>query len=173
MKQRLLLHVCCGPCATHSVEALQAEYELTLFFSNSNISPRSEYDRRLADAERLASICAVPLVVDEYDHAAWLRGIAGLEDQPERGLRCERCFAFNLTRAAGYAREHGFDIFTTTLTISPHKNSSTIMNIGARIGPFLAIDLKKKHGFKHSIELSEAYGLYRQDYCGCEFSRND
>lgn len=170
-KPRLLLHVCCAPCATHSIERLTEEYEVALFFSDSNISPESEYRRRLQEARRLAQRCQVPLVEDAYNHAAWLEHIRGTEDEPEGGRRCALCFEYNLTRAARYASDHGFDLFTTTLTISPHKSSDTIFDVGRRMGPFLAIDLKKRDGFKRSLELSRQYNLYRQDYCGCEFSR--
>jgi predicted adenine nucleotide alpha hydrolase (AANH) superfamily ATPase len=168
---RVLLHTCCGPCATHCVRALQADYDVTLFFSNSNISPAGEYERRLAAARELARICAVCLVEDPYDHGAWLAHVRGYEGEPERGARCEKCFEFNLRRTAGYAEANGFDCFTTTLTVSPHKSSPVIFRVGEAAGPFLKVDFKKKDGFKHSLELSREYGLYRQDYCGCEFSR--
>jgi predicted adenine nucleotide alpha hydrolase (AANH) superfamily ATPase len=105
-----------------------------------------------------------------YDHDAWLAHIAGFEDEPEKGERCVKCFEFNLGRTAIYARHHGFDFFTTTLSISPHKHSRTIFDIGTRLGNFLSVDFKKKDGFRHSIELSKQYELYRQNYCGCEFS---
>jgi len=171
--ERLLLHVCCGPCATHSILTLREDYDLTLYFSNSNIAPRAEYDKRLENARRLASICGTPFVCDTYEHDAWLEHIAGLEEAPEGGSRCEKCFEFNLSRTARYARLHAFDLFSTTLTISPHKNSEIIFRIGRQAGSFLAVNLKKRNGFKRSIELSETYDLYRQNYCGCEFSRRD
>jgi len=171
MKPRLLVHVCCGPCATHAVEALGGEYDLTLFFSNSNIAPREEYRRRRDAARALAERCGVPLVEDEYDHAAWREAVRGREAEPEGGRRCEACFAFNLGRAAGYARRHGFELFTTTLTVSPHKSSAVVFHVGRTQGAFLEVDLKKKGGFQRSVELSKAYGLYRQHDCGCEFSR--
>lgn len=169
-RRRLLLHVCCGPCATHSILTLREEYDLTLFFSNSNIAPFEEYERRRDTALKLSALCDVPLVCDAYEHEAWLAGVVGLENEPEGGRRCERCFAFNLSRAAGYARTHGFDLFTTTLTISPHKKSETIFRIGAAAGPFLKANLKKRGGFERSVELSARHNLYRQTYCGCEFS---
>lgn len=168
---RVLLHTCCGPCATHCVRTLQSDYAVTLFFSNSNIAPLAEYERRREAARELAGICAVPLVEDPYDHAAWLAHIEGYEREPERGARCEKCFAFNLGRTADHAADHGFDLFTTTLTVSPHKSAPSIFRIGEAAGPFLKVDFKKKDGFKHSLELSKAYGLYRQNDCGCEFSR--
>ena len=168
---KILLHVCCAPCATHSIETLQAEYEVTLFFADSNISPENEYRRRLAEARRLAAAYGCAFAEDPYDHEAWLASVAGLEDEPEKGRRCLKCFEFNLTRAAEFAGSHGFAAFTTSLTISPHKRSADIFEIARRLGNFLPIDFKKKDGFKHSLELSREHALYRQDYCGCEFSR--
>jgi predicted adenine nucleotide alpha hydrolase (AANH) superfamily ATPase len=145
--------------------------DVTLFFSNCNIYPAGEYARRLEEVRKLSRLADCPLVVDEYDHGAWLAAVAGLEDEPERGARCRVCFEFSLGRAAVFAREHGFDALTTSLTISPHKVSATIFEIGQRVADeFLCIDFKKKDGFRRSLELSRAYGMYRQDYCGCEFS---
>lgn len=167
---RILLHVCCAPCSTHSIEVIQQEYDVSLFFANSNIYPEEEFQKRLNELQRFAAACAVPLIVDPYDHNAWLEHIAGLEDEPEKGARCTKCFEFNLGRTADYAREQGFDYFTTTLTISPHKHSQTIFSIGERLGNFLCIDFKKKNGFQRSLSLSKEYNLYRQNYCGCEFS---
>jgi predicted adenine nucleotide alpha hydrolase (AANH) superfamily ATPase len=167
---RLLLHICCAPCATHAVRRLGEDYAVTGFFSNSNIAPREEYERRLDNARRLAALCGIPLLEDGYDHDAWRETVRGLEDEPERGRRCAACFRFNLARTAAYAAAHGFDRFTTTLTISPHKDSRAIFAIGRSLGPFLEVDLKKQDGFLKSRELSREYGLYRQDYCGCEFS---
>lgn len=169
---RILLHVCCAPCATHAVETLKREYEVTLFFSNSNISPRAEYERRLAHARKIAAVYECQLVEGSYEHDKWLAAVAGLEDEPEKGKRCLKCFEFNLARAAEFAAENGFALFTTTLTISPHKRSADIFAIGRRLGSFLAIDFKKKDGFKHSLERSREHALYRQDYCGCEFSKH-
>jgi predicted adenine nucleotide alpha hydrolase (AANH) superfamily ATPase len=152
------------------VEALGREYDVTLFFSNSNLWPEEEYRRRLAAARELARRCGAPFVEDAPDHAAWRRHVAGLEREPERGRRCEACFEFSLARAARFAAQNGFDLFTTTLTISPHKDTRRIHAIGLRLGPFLTVDLKKKDGFRRSVALSKAFGLYRQNYCGCEFS---
>jgi hypothetical protein len=167
---KVLLHTCCGPCATHSLEVLKRDWTVVLFFSNSNIAPREEYERRLEAARELARRCEVALVEDAYDHEAWLTHVRGLESEPEGGLRCERCFGYNLGRAAAYARDHAFDGFTTTLTLSPHKDSNLILRVGRMAGEFVAVDFKKEGGFRHSVELSQLYGLYRQGYCGCEFS---
>jgi len=172
--RRLLLHVCCGPCATASLERLKALGEVTLFFSNANLYPPAEYARRLDAVRRLAAHCDCALVEDTCDHDAWRAWIAGLEDEPERGERCRRCFAYSLRRAAQYAAENGFSGLTTTLTISPHKRSADILAIGQSLSPeFLDIDFKTADGFRRSLELSREYGLYRQDYCGCEFSLAD
>lgn len=170
-RPRLLLHVCCAPCATHCIEVLQPRYGVTLFFANSNIAPHAEFAQRLEHARRLVALYRVPLIEDACDHAAWQCAVAGLETEPERGRRCAACIAFNLERTARYARCNRFDAFTTTLTISPHKDARQIFEIGARFGPFLSIDFKQNGGFAHSVALSKHYGLYRQDYCGCEFSQ--
>ena len=168
---RILLHVCCGPCATSSLERLGAEGRVALFFSNSNLFPAEEFARRVEAARHLAEATGTELVVDDYDHAAWLDFVRGLEDEPERGARCLRCFAFSFRRAADYARQHGFDGMASTLTVSPHKRSADIFRVGREIWDgFLEVDFKKRDGFRRSLELSQQLGLYRQDYCGCEFS---
>ncbi|TFH43714.1 MAG: epoxyqueuosine reductase QueH [Lysobacterales bacterium] len=169
-KPSLLLHICCGPCAAHAVEAVRSAYDITGFFSNSNIHPAREYHRRLAEARKLAGLACISLVEDAYCHEEWRAAARGLEDEPERGRRCAVCFRFSLARTARYAVDHGFDRFTSTLTISPHKNSAMIFEIGRSLGPFLDVDFKKQDGFRKSVALSHAYGLYRQNYCGCEFS---
>ncbi|MDI6773912.1 MAG: epoxyqueuosine reductase QueH [Verrucomicrobiota bacterium] len=166
----ILLHVCCAPCATAPIERLRAEFDVSLFFSNSNVWPPEEYDGRLAAARGLAARLGLPLTADAYDHTGWLAHIRGLEQEPEEGKRCEKCFEFNLARAAAHAREHGFGLFTTTLTVSPRKRSAVIFRIGKAQGPFLKYDFKKQGGFQRNAVLSRLYGLYRQDYCGCEFS---
>jgi len=169
---RILLHICCGPCGSAALERLCRQGEVTLFFSNGNLFPEAEYERRLGAVRTLAAVCGIRLVADRYDHGAWRDWVAGLEHEPERGKRCRRCFEFSLRRAAAYATAHGFTALTTTLTISPHKDSQTIFAAGrAATGErFLDIDFKQEDGFRRSLELSRQYGLYRQDYCGCEFS---
>jgi epoxyqueuosine reductase len=167
---RLLLHVCCGPCATACIERLRGVYAVTLFFSNSNIAPETEYRTRLAQARTLAARTDLPLLEDAYDHAAWRAGVAGLEDEPEGGRRCTACFRFSLARTAARAAGDGFTAFTTTLTVSPHKQSATVFAVGAHWAAFLPVDFKKQGGFQRSAVLAAAQGLYRQDYCGCEFS---
>jgi predicted adenine nucleotide alpha hydrolase (AANH) superfamily ATPase len=170
----VLLHTCCAPCASHCVLTLQAlGHDVTLFYSNANIAPPEEFLRRLDAVRLLADRVSVPLLIDEPDHDAWLREAAsGFETEPERGARCARCFRFSLCRTREAMAAHGLDAFTTTLTVSPHKHAPTLFQVGHDLDAarFLAIDFKKRDGFKHSIQLAEAFGLYRQSYCGCEFS---
>jgi len=167
---KLLLHVCCAPCSTHAIETLMKDYEVTLLFSNSNISPKEEYDKRLNNAKKISKIYKLKLIEDKYNHKAWLEFIKGFEHEPEKGERCKKCFEFNLKKTNNFAKD--FDYFTTTLTISPHKDSNKIFEIGNKYNKFLNINFKKEDGFKHSIELSNKHNLYRQNYCGCEFSKN-
>lgn len=167
----MLLHTCCAPCAAPSAERLVLEgHEVVLFFCNANIHPEAEYRKRLEHARKLASIMRLVIEEDQYDHEAWLQRVRGLEEEPEKGARCRACFAFSLERTARVAQRLGMPNFATTLTLSPHKVSRMIFEIGERLPGFLPIDFKKKGGFLRSIELSDQYALYRQNYCGCEFS---
>ncbi len=166
-----LLHVCCAPCASASIERLLERGEhVALFYSNSNIFPYEEYGKRLQEVKRLAEIYSLQLFIDEYDHGAWLDHIKGFEAEPEKGRRCSLCFAFSLKQTQEKAQELGIPRFSTTLTISPHKRSPQIFGEAAPFEGFVTDDFKKKGGFAKSIELSETYELYRQSYCGCEFS---
>ncbi len=171
----LLLHVCCAPCASACVERLLAEgRKIRLFFSNSNLCSEAEYSRRRESVRRLASVTRTELVEDPYDHASWHAALSaslpGYARYPEGTERCRFCFSFSLGRAAEHARQNGMS-FTTSLTVSPHKNSKLIFEVGSRWSFFEAVDFKKKDGFRRSIELSKQYGFYRQDFCGCEFSQ--
>ena len=151
---KVLLHACCGPCASACVPRLAAaSHSVSLFFSNSNIDTRDEFMRRAEALMTLADHDGVPAIVDAYDHAAWLDTAArGYETAPERGARCERCFRYNLSRAAAYAAANGFDAFTTSLTVSPHKPSPLIFSVGASVAPiFLPVDFKKQDGFLCSV----------------------
>ena len=169
--QRILLHVCCGPCATASIERLIEDgWQVDLFFSNSNILSRAEYDKRLESAEKTAEYFKLKLLNDAYDHQLWLNAIKGLEDEPERGARCSVCFGYSLRRTAEAADAGGYDGFTTTLSISPYKDSSVLFSSGNSAGRFIEYNFKKKDGFKRSLELSKELNLYRQGFCGCEFS---
>ena len=167
-----LLHTCCGPCASACVPALKdLGREVTMFFANSNIDTKVEFEKRLHEAEKLAAVDGVKIVALPYDHEEWLREVAaGYEHEPEKGARCARCFRYNLTRTAEYAKAHGFDEFTTSLTVSPHKVSSMIFSASDNPA-FLKTDFKKKEGFKLSVKRTKELGLYRQGYCGCEYSK--
>lgn len=175
MKPKVLLHVCCAPCSTYCIERLLEDYEVILFYSDSNIWPKEEYERRLGEARKIAKAYGLELIEDSYDNEAWMEHVRGLENEPERGARCRKCFEFNLGRAAGYAKSHGLGQVTTTLTVAPHKDSKTVFEIGRKVAEeagisFLEIDFKKQDGFRHSLELSDKHNLYRQNYCGCRYS---
>ena len=166
----ILLHICCAPCGGGCVERLLGEgRQVRLFYSNGNIASREEFDKRLDSVKLLARHFGVELEVDPYDHAAYLAAVAGLENEPERGARCAKCFAFNLGRAARRAAELGLP-FATTLTVSPHKNSAVIFAAGGAYPNFEAIDFKKRDGFLRSNRIARELGFYRQKFCGCEFS---
>ena len=174
-KKELILHTCCGPCASACIERVMAEEpdrKITLFFSNSNINTEQEYEKRLACVQTLANFHHLELIRDPYDHQAWLNFVSALPDFasfPEKGARCGVCFTFSLTRTALLAEKRNGN-FATTLTVSPHKNSRLIFSIGEKWSHFEPWDFKKKDGFKRSLLLSEEFGFYRQNYCGCEFS---
>ena len=154
-----------------------------MLFANSNIDTKEEFEKRFREAEKLAAVDGVKIAALPYDHEEWLREVAaGYEHEPEKGARCARCFRYNLTKAAEYAKAHGFDEFTTSLTVSPHKVSSMIFDAAETISApvtkhqspstsFLSIDFKKREGFKLSVKRTKELGLYRQSYCGCEFSK--
>lgn len=174
---KVLLHACCGPCASACVPRLREEgHEVALFFSNCNIDTREEFERRLDAARTLGEAEGAEVVADVYDHVEWLDKVArGFEDAPEKGARCERCFRYSMARTAEYAAAHGFDAFTSSLTVSPHKVSPMVFAAGresVRDGArFLEADFKKRGGFLLSTRRAAELGLYRQSYCGCEFSR--
>ncbi|MBD3355368.1 hypothetical protein GF361_05275 [Candidatus Woesearchaeota archaeon] len=170
---KLLLHTCCAPCSTHVIEELKKEYDITLFFYNPNVEPIQEYEKRLVEAERLAKELNIPIIVGDYDNIKWHNAVKDYESEPEGGKRCEICFRFNLQKTAKLAKEKNFDFFTTTLTVSPYKNNEVINRIGKDIDEerFLEKDFKKQNGYMHSIELSKKHNLYRQNYCGCLYSK--
>lgn len=170
----ILLHTCCAPCTTHCIEALRKlEHTPTLFFSNANISPVEEFNKRVKEVRKLATLMEVPLLIEEPDHSEWLATVAmGMESESEKGRRCTLCFEYALKKTYEQMKKSGLDGFTTTLTVSPHKSSNLIATIGKCISEnsYLDINFKKQDGFKRTLELSEEYELYRQSYCGCEFS---
>jgi predicted adenine nucleotide alpha hydrolase (AANH) superfamily ATPase len=176
MKKKLLLHICCAPCATYVVQVLSKDYEVTGYFYNPNIYPEEEYFQRLNEMKRIAEDFHITLLDAPYDPMNWFALTKGLEHEPERGTRCERCFYMRLEETAEKAKKEGFDIFATTLSISPYKNASVLNRIGQSLSErydiaFLPADFKKNDGFKKSVELCKKYNLYRQDYCGCIYSK--
>ena len=177
-RPRLLLHACCGPCSSAVLEQLCHYFDITILYYNPNIWPAEEYHRRETELERFvaeAHPLGVQVVEDRYEPAEFYAAARGLEAEPERGARCTACYRLRMRRAAEYAAAHGFDYFTTTLSISPHKDAARINQIGQALAaeygvPHLPSDFKKKNGYLRSLQLSDEYGLYRQDYCGCVFS---
>ena len=176
----LLLQACCAPCSSYVLEYLSSFFDITLYFYNPNITPVEEYAYRYDELSRLVREMLpagdVKAVKAEYNSDEFYNVVKGLEGELEGGERCMRCYRLRLEASARYAAEGGFDYFTTTLSISPHKNSRRLNEIGAELSEkygvrYLFSDFKKKNGYKRSCELSEKHGLYRQDYCGCEFSR--
>ena len=177
---RLLLHACCAPCSSAVLEYLSRYFAITLLYYNPNISPYEEYEKRERELERLVSQMdlahPVELLPCGYEGEAFVEAARGLEGEPEGGRRCEACFRLRLEYAAREAARLHFDYFTTTLTISPLKNAPLLNRLGEEMGKrygvaHLPSDFKKKNGYKRSVELSREYGLYRQDYCGCAFSK--
>lgn len=176
----LLLHSCCAPCSSYVLEYLANYFKITLFYYNPNISLEEEFNKRVAELYKLLKFNGlsddVEIVVPEYNNNEFYEIAEGLENEPERGKRCYKCYKLRLEKTALYAKENGFDFFTTTLSISPHKNADWLNEIGEEFAKkleirFLNSDFKKKGGYQRSIELSKEYDLYRQDYCGCVFSR--
>jgi predicted adenine nucleotide alpha hydrolase (AANH) superfamily ATPase len=172
---RLLLHVCCAPDATHVIQVLRKSYIVDAFFYNPNIFPKQEYEKRLTWMRRLSEKWNIVLYEGNYDQENWLLLTEKYKHEPEGGKRCDVCFAVRLEKTAQLAKEKHYDIFCTTLSISPHKNAKSINDIGKEIGAkygigFLEANFKKGNGFKKSVELSKELGLYRQDYCGCVYS---
>ncbi|MDO5441367.1 MAG: epoxyqueuosine reductase QueH [Bacillota bacterium] len=173
-KKSLLLHSCCGPCSTAVLERLVEDFDVTIFFYNPNITEAEEYNHRLEEQKRYIKEANLPVAVieAEYNVQDYYNVVLGLEQEPEGGARCTECFKLRLQKTAEYAKEHGYDCWDTTLTVSPYKNSKKIHEIGNAINEdFLAGDYKKKDGYKRSIELSKQYNLYRQHFCGCEFAK--
>lgn len=177
---RLLLHACCAPCSSYCLEYLSRYFTITVLYYNPNISPREEFEKRTEEVRRLIDELPtenpVTLVVDDYDPNEFFDAVKGLEDCKEGGERCFVCYRLRLERAARYAVEHGFDYFCSTLSISPLKNAQKLNEIGKELSeiykvPNLPNDFKKKGGYLRSIELSREYNLYRQNYCGCVFSK--
>ena len=174
----LLLHACCAPCASHELTFLPEDFDLTVYYYNPNIVEESEREKRYAELERLiAEMCpSVGLEKGGGDADKFLAIAKGLENAPEGGLRCAKCYALRLEETARRAAEEGFDYFATTLTLSPLKNPMILNEIGEKMAEkygvkYLPSDFKKEGGYAHSIELSKEYDLYRQNFCGCPYSK--
>ena len=195
LRPRLLLHACCAPCSSYCLEFLREYFDVTVFFFNPNITESEEYQKRVLEEKRLIeeynrqvreksfdkmnstdSAGEISIIEGEYEPGAFYEAVKGYEMCPEGGARCRKCFELRLSETARLAKERGFDLMTTTLTISPLKNADVLNEVGeaaaAKEGVnFLPSDFKKKEGYKRSIELSRMFGLYRQDFCGCGFSK--
>lgn len=199
-KPTLLLHACCGPCSSYVLEYLFKFFDITVFYYNPNIYPPAEYERRFAELRKLYEVFPpalegkVKVVETDYEPEDFYKAVGVRENpelaaEPEKGERCRRCYEFRLRRAYEYAAANQFDYFCTTLSISPFKDAEKLNVIGEQLqqqanangnangnskGPcWLPSDFKKKGGFKRSLEISEEYGMYRQDYCGCIYSKNN
>lgn len=183
-KKDLLLHSCCGPCSTAVIERLAPDYNITVFYYNPCITEADEYERRKENQikfideynKNTENEYVIRYLEGKYDPERYFEIVDGYEDEPEGGARCTLCFKMRLDESAYIAKEKGYQIFTTTLTVSPHKNYPLISEIGKEVAEkynieFLDLDFKKKAGFQRSIQLSKEYELYRQNYCGCIFSK--
>ena len=179
-KPKLLLHACCGPCSSYVVEYLSKYFDITIYYYNPNIYPKEEYERRLDELKKFVNVFnnSVKVIEELYKEDDYNNAVNGLEHLGEKSIRCYKCYEFRMNKAAIYAKENNYDYFTTTLSISPHKNSMWINEIGEKLQnkcniKYLFADFKKKEGYKRSLELSKKYNLYRQDYCGCKYSKKE
>lgn len=175
-KPSLLLHTCCAPCSSHTILVLKEYFDITIFYSNDNIFPYEEYNYRLKEQIRFAENFNIKVVEDKYDHSLFENAIKGKEELGEKSIRCFECYKERLLKTVKLAKKEGFEYFTTSLSISPYKISRWINEIGYELEKeyevkFLYSDFKKEEGYKDSIKLSKEYNLYRQDYCGCEYSK--
>lgn len=179
-KPRLLLHSCCGPCSSAVLERINEYFDMDIFYYNPNIDSSSEFYRRADEQKDLVKYLdlddKIGVEVVKYNHDEFLDYVKGFEKYEEGGARCFKCYRQRMERAAEYAKENNYDYFTTTLSISPHKDSQILNKIGEDISKkigvkYLYSDFKKKNGFKRSVELTDKFNMYRQKYCGCEFSK--
>ncbi|SEN47268.1 5,10-methenyltetrahydrofolate synthetase [Peptostreptococcus russellii] len=180
--EKLLLHSCCGPCSSYVLEYLSEYFEITIFYYNPNIYPSDEYFYRVEEQKKIIELTnaknPIHMITGKYEVEKFYKMAEGLEDVPEGGIRCHKCYEMRLREAAKIAKKGNFDYFTTTLSISPHKNSQVLNKIGEKVGEeegvkHLPSDFKKNNGYKRSCEITKEFGMYRQDYCGCEFSKKE
>jgi len=176
MKPRFLLHICCAPCGGYVFKKLSDEFDTAAFFYNPNIQPEDEYQKRLVEIKKYCEKEKINLIMGDYEAREWFELVKGLENEPEGGARCEVCYQMRLEKTAELARENGFEYFGTTLTISPHKKAEIVNQLGREVGAkfnikFYEADWKKQDGFKKSCELARNEGFYRQNYCGCVYSK--
>ena len=180
--KKLLLHSCCAPCCSGVIDRLVDFFDITIYFYNPNINSEEEFNKRANEQIRFVKEKygdKIRVIIEEYAKQDFLSAVKGLENEPERGIRCDKCFYLRLEKTFNYALQNGFDFITTTLTVSPYKNANLINAIGEKICKdnekvkWLYADFKKGNGYLTSIENSKKYSLYRQDYCGCEFSLRD
>lgn len=177
LKPKILIHICCATCGLDPYFQLSEKLDITFFYYNPNIHPENEYKKRLAALKTVSRKFSIPIIVGSYEQKKWLELAHHHKEEPEGGIRCQICFRIRLEKCAGTAKRKGFELFGTTLTISPHKDHKLINSIGLSIAKqkkigFFTANLKKKNGFKRTMELSRSFGLYRQNYCGCIYSRN-
>lgn len=173
--KKILLHTCCATCACYPYFFLSENYDVTLFYYNPNIYPENEYQKRLSDIKRFSENSGINLIIGGYNNKSWENYVTGLEDEPEGGRRCEKCFRFRLQETAYEAKSNDFDYFATTMSISPHKNFELINTIGMSLEKSYGVsyfesNFKKKDGFKKTMEISRKSDFYRQNYCGCKYS---
>lgn len=181
-KKRLLLHACCAPCSSYTLERLSKYFDITIYYYNPNIHPKNEYMRRLNELKKFINEYPhdnlIELIEVNYDPNEYFDAVKGLEPLGEMSKRCYECYKLRMENSIKYAKDNNYDYFTTTLSISPYKKSDWINEIGLYLEnkyniKYLFSDLKKKNGYKRSLELSKQYNLYRQDYCGCIYSKKE
>jgi predicted adenine nucleotide alpha hydrolase (AANH) superfamily ATPase len=174
-KPKMLVHICCAPDALYVMHLLGQDYDVSGFFYNPNIYPREEYDKRFKETQKVANTLGFEIIEGPYEDSRWYKITAKFANEPEKGRRCDVCYALRLERTAKKAAELGFDIFATVMSLSPWKKAGVMNKIGRMFGrryqiEFLEANFKKRDGFKKSVELSKQHKLYRQDYCGCIYS---
>lgn len=178
MKEALVLHICCAPDEAYVVKSLKDEFDLHCFFCNPNIQPEEEYEKRLQEVKKVSAIYKVPLHFYPYDPESWEKAVENFTETPEGGRRCLECFGLRLEKTAAFCKQNGFSAFATVMSISPHKRIEMLNQAGHKAAEkydvrYEPYNFKKKNGFIESIKLSNALGLYRQDYCGCSLSKEE